>query len=69
MCTTTPCELCGASKVVEALEKELGIKVGETTEDRLFTLGEVECAGACVNAPLMAVNDHYFVHHNEVLTM
>ena len=61
MCTTTPCELCGASKVVEAIEQELGVKVGETTKDQMFTLGEVECAGACVNAPLMAVNDHYFV--------
>jgi NADH dehydrogenase (ubiquinone) flavoprotein 2 len=46
---------------VEAIEKELGIKVGETTEDKLFTLVEVECAGACVNAPVLAVNDDYYV--------
>ena len=38
----------------------LGIHVGETTEDGLFTLVEVECAGACVNAPVVAVNDDYF---------
>ncbi|KAJ2611863.1 NADH:ubiquinone oxidoreductase 24 [Coemansia sp. RSA 1365] len=59
VCTTTPCELCGASKIVEAAEKHLGIKVGETTPDKLFTLVEVECAGACVNAPVISVNDDY----------
>jgi NADH dehydrogenase (ubiquinone) flavoprotein 2 len=46
---------------VEAVEKELGIRVGETTKDKMFTLVEVECAGACVNAPVMAVNDDYYV--------
>ena len=61
VCTTTPCELCGSSEIVKAVENELGIKVGETTADNLFTLVEVECAGACVNAPVMAVNDDYYV--------
>ena len=61
VCTTTPCELCGSSDIVKAVEKELGIHVGETTKDKLFTLVEVECAGACVNAPVMAVNDDYYV--------
>ncbi|KAJ2687294.1 NADH:ubiquinone oxidoreductase 24 [Coemansia spiralis] len=60
VCTTTPCELCGASKIIETIEKHLGIKVGETTPDKLFTLVEVECAGACVNAPVISVNDDYF---------
>ncbi|KAJ2743337.1 NADH:ubiquinone oxidoreductase 24 [Coemansia sp. BCRC 34301] len=60
VCTTTPCELCGASKIVQTIEKHLGIKVGETTPDKLFTLVEVECAGACVNAPVISVNDDYF---------
>lgn len=61
VCTTTPCELCGASGVVEALEAELGIRVGQTTADGMFTLGEVECAGACVNAPVLSINDDYYV--------
>lgn len=61
LCTTTPCELCGASEVLEALERELGIKMGESTEDKMFTLVEVECAGACVNAPVLAINDDYYV--------
>jgi NADH dehydrogenase (ubiquinone) flavoprotein 2 len=47
--------------VLEAIKQELGIKVGETTSDGLFTLVEVECAGACVNAPVLAVNDDYYV--------
>ncbi|KAI9149832.1 NADH:ubiquinone oxidoreductase 24 [Blastocladiella emersonii ATCC 22665] len=60
VCTTTPCELCGASKIVKAIEDHLGIKLGETTKDKKFTLVEVECAGACVNAPVLAVNDDYY---------
>ncbi|KAJ1812251.1 NADH:ubiquinone oxidoreductase 24 [Coemansia sp. RSA 2599] len=60
VCTTTPCQLCGSSKIVEAIENHLGIKVGETTSDKLFTLVEVECAGACINAPVISVNDDYF---------
>lgn len=39
----------------------LGIKVGETTPDKLFTLTEVECLGACVNAPMVQINDNYYV--------
>lgn len=37
-----------------------GIKVGETTKDKLFTLSEVECLGACVNAPMVQINDFYY---------
>lgn len=61
VCTTTPCELNGASTIVDTISKHLGIKLGETTKDGMFTLAEVECAGACINAPLMAINDDYFV--------
>uniref|UniRef100_A0A8C0C4T3 NADH dehydrogenase [ubiquinone] flavoprotein 2, mitochondrial n=1 Tax=Balaenoptera musculus TaxID=9771 RepID=A0A8C0C4T3_BALMU len=50
VCTTTPC----------AIQKKLGIKVGETTPDKLFTLIEVECSGACVNTPVVQINDNYF---------
>lgn len=62
VCTTTPCELCGSSEVLSAAQKELGIEhVGGTSADGLFTLVEVECAGACVNAPVLAINDDYYV--------
>ncbi|KAJ3284519.1 NADH:ubiquinone oxidoreductase 24 [Rhizoclosmatium sp. JEL0117] len=60
VCTTTPCQLCNSTAIVETVEKHLGIKVGETTADKLFTLVEVECAGACSNAPVIAVNDDYY---------
>lgn len=60
VCTTTPCWLRGSDDVVAACEEELGIKLGETTEDGLFTLMEVECAGACVNAPVCAIHRQYF---------
>lgn len=66
-CTTTPCELCGASKVLSALKEEIGVEfIGETSKDGLFTLVEVECAGACVNAPVVAINDDYYVRDNIV---
>jgi NADH-quinone oxidoreductase E subunit len=59
-CTTTPCWLRGSDEVVETCEKKLGIGIGETTEDGLFSLVEVECLGACVNAPILQVNDDYY---------
>jgi len=60
VCTTTPCQLCGSSEILETIESYLDIKVGQTTKDKKFTLVEVECAGACVNAPVLAVNDDYY---------
>jgi NADH-quinone oxidoreductase subunit E len=60
MCTTTPCMLCGAGDIVKACEEKLGIHTGQTTSDGLFTLMEVECLGACVNAPMIQVNDDYY---------
>jgi NADH dehydrogenase (ubiquinone) flavoprotein 2 len=60
LCTTTPCMLCNAGAIVKACEDYLGIYLGETTNDNLFTLMEVECLGACVNAPMVQINDDYF---------
>ncbi|MFZ4761829.1 MAG: NADH-quinone oxidoreductase subunit NuoE [Alphaproteobacteria bacterium] len=60
VCTTTPCWLRGSDDVVRACEKKLGVKLGETTTDGEFTLVEVECLGACVNAPMMQINDDYY---------
>lgn len=60
-CTTTPCWLRGSAEVVKACEKHLGIKLGETTEDGMFTMTDVECLGACVNAPVVQRNgDEYY---------
>lgn len=57
-CTTTPCWLAGSDAVVKACRETLGIEVGESTEDGLFTLREVECLGACANAPMIQVDGH-----------
>jgi NADH dehydrogenase (ubiquinone) flavoprotein 2 len=61
-CTTTPCQLggCGSDVVVKAISDHLGIKQGQTTPDGLFTFIEVECLGACVNAPMVQINDEYY---------
>jgi len=59
-CTTTPCWLRGSDAVVQACRSKLGIDVGDTTADGLFTLVEVECLGACVNAPILQVNDDFY---------
>ncbi len=60
ICTTTPCWLRGSDGIVEACEKRLGARLGETTHDGQFTLHEVECLGACVNAPMVAIGEHYY---------
>lgn len=60
LCTTTPCWLRGSDDIVKACQSRLGIKLGETTDDGNFTLSEVECLGACVNAPMVQINDDYY---------
>ncbi|XP_018600617.1 NADH dehydrogenase [ubiquinone] flavoprotein 2, mitochondrial isoform X1 [Scleropages formosus] len=60
VCTTTPCMLCNSDSILEAIQNKLGIKVGESTPDRMFSLIEVECLGACVNAPMVQINDNYY---------
>ncbi len=60
VCTTTPCWLRGSDEVLEACRESLGVEVGETTGDKLFTLVEAECLGACCNAPMMQINDDYY---------
>lgn len=60
LCTTTPCMLCGGGDLLKTCEKKLGIKAGQTTKDGKFTLTEVECLGACVNAPMIQINDDYY---------
>jgi NADH-quinone oxidoreductase subunit E len=60
VCTTTPCWLRGSDDIVKVCEKTLGISLGGTTPDGKFTLIEVECLGACVNAPMMQINDDYY---------
>ena len=60
VCTSLSCALRGSDEVVKACMEKLGVGLGETTADGAFTLSEVECAGACVNAPVAQVGDDYF---------
>lgn len=60
VCMGTACYVKGADKVLEALKKELGVKVGETTEDKLFTLQEARCLGACGIAPVIMVDEKIY---------
>ncbi|HEY4162128.1 MAG TPA: NADH-quinone oxidoreductase subunit NuoE [Dongiaceae bacterium] len=60
VCRTTPCWLRGSDGITDACKKKLGIGLKETTKDGKFTLVEVECLGACVNAPMVQVNDDFY---------
>ena len=57
VCTNLPCQLRDGVKTLQYLEKKLGISMGETTADGLFTLQQSECLGACADSPVMLVND------------
>ena len=57
VCTNLPCQLRDGAKALKHLEHKLGIGMGETTADGLFTLQQSECLGACADAPVMLVND------------
>jgi NADH-quinone oxidoreductase E subunit len=59
-CTTTPCWLRGSTEVVDAIRRHLGIDFGERTVDGMFSMVEVECLGACVNAPIVQINDDFY---------
>ena len=62
MCRSAPCHVKGAKAVVEAFERELGIKVGETTADGKFTLEYCECLGMCDSSPNIMINDDVITH-------
>ena len=59
-CLGTACHVRGAPRVIEELQRQLGIKAGETTSDREFTLETVRCLGACALGPIVVVDGHYF---------
>ena len=61
VCTTTPCWLCGSNGVMKAIQDTIGLSHNyETTRDGYFTLLEVECLGACANAPMVQINDDFY---------
>ncbi len=59
VCTNLPCQLREGQQALHYLEKKLGIRMGETTADGMFTLQQSECLGACADSPVMLVNDRH----------
>ncbi len=62
VCTNVSCLLCGSENIVEHLKNKLGISFGQVTTDKMFSLKEVECLGACANAPVIQIGNTY--HEN-----
>ena len=69
ICRTTPCWLRGSNKLLEVAKKVTGCSIGETSKDNKFTVVEVECLGACVNAPMIQINDDYYEDLDEKNTI
>ncbi len=62
VCTTLSCQLCGTSDLVDHLRKKLEVDFGETTADGRFTLLDVQCLGACGEAPVIQINNDYYTN-------
>ena len=60
ICTTSPCMLRGSDNLLEKLKNWIGINTGEVSQDNKFSLNRVECLGACVNAPVVKINENYY---------
>ena len=65
ICRTTPCWLRGSDKLLNIAKEVTGCSLGKTSKDKKFTVVEVECLGACCNAPMVQINDDYFEDLNE----
>ncbi len=59
LCKTLSCRLCGSQKIKDHIKQTIGIEAGQTSQDGLFHLSEVECMGACGGAPMFALNGEY----------
>ena len=60
ICTTSPCMLRGSDEILSNFEKKLGIQSGHISDDNNFSLNRVECLGACVNGPVVKINENYY---------
>ncbi|MBF0183657.1 MAG: NADH-quinone oxidoreductase subunit NuoE [Magnetococcales bacterium] len=60
VCTNISCWLCDSDSIAQALRNKLQLSFGESSSDGRFTLSEVECLGACINAPMLQINDDYY---------
>lgn len=66
VCDSISCHLCGSHQLLTDLEQYLEIKMGQTTADGMFTLGEAECLAACTQAPVMIINDRDYHYHMDI---
>ena len=64
VCTNVSCMLRGSGKILEHIEKRLGIKSGEISQDKKWSLSESECLGSCGTAPMLAIGDEYYENLN-----
>jgi len=69
VCTTTPCMIRGAYKLVEACKEKISENENELSKDQSCSWMEVECLGACVNAPMLQINDEYYEDLNKEKTL
>lgn len=69
LCGTTPCMVCGSEEIKKTIEEYTGCKEGTTSKDGMWTLREVECLGACANAPMIQMNDDYYECMNKETTL
>ena len=60
VCTTSPCMLRGSDEILLKLKKLTGVSIGDISKDCVFSLNKVECLGACVNAPVVKINENYY---------
>jgi len=60
LCGTTPCMVCGSEEIKKTILDNIGVGEGEISKDGLFSLLEVECLGACANAPMVQINDNFY---------
>ena len=68
VCTTTPCMIRGAKKIIDVCKKNISEKPNELSKNKICSWTEVECLGACVSAPMMQINQDYFEDLNEIKT-
>ena len=64
VCTTTPCWLRGSDSILSKFKKKLKISNDEVTKDNLFSVHEIECLGACIDAPVVKINNDYYENLN-----
>lgn len=69
VCTCTPCWLRDSDSILQAVKEATNCNVGENSPDMVFSVSEAECLGACANAPMLAINDDYYVSNKSFISI